>query len=74
MLTTTLYLKITPVKMSRLKITGNSYKDNPFCPCGKGNKDYRFTTYIGFENKQFSFCNSCDKDFKNNSIKAELRV
>ena len=29
--------------MYRLKITGNRYKDNPVCPCGKSNKDYKFT-------------------------------
>lgn len=60
--------------MYRLKITGNRYKDNPVCPCGKSNKDYKFTTYIGCENKPFGYCHSCNKDFKNSSISNSIQT
>ena len=60
--------------MYKLKITGNRYKDNPVCPCGKSNKDYKFTTYIGCENKPFGYCHSCDKDFKNSSVSDSIQT
>ena len=31
------------------------------CPCGKSNKDGKFATFKGFDNK--GYCHSCDETF-----------
>ena len=41
------------------------YQANKYCPCGKSNRDGKFTTEKGFKNQPIGHCFSCDKDFWN---------
>ncbi|EKB47287.1 DUF6371 domain-containing protein [Cecembia lonarensis] len=40
-----------------------------FCPCGKSNKDGKFASYEGYEDK--GYCHSCDKHFSVHEEKTE---
>ena len=51
----------------KLKGTGNRFKDNPTCPCGKSNKDGKFVSFVGSEGRGKGFCHSCAKTFRDDS-------
>lgn len=50
-------------KVSKLKASGNRYKDNPNCPCGKSNRDGKFVSFEGLEGKGKGYCHSCAETF-----------
>ena len=37
--------------LRKLKRTGNRFKDNPTCPCGKSNRDNKFVSFVGLEGR-----------------------
>ena len=38
-------------------------KQNPFCPCGKNNRDGKFSPEKGYAGLNVGHCHSCGKDF-----------
>ena len=45
------------------KFESNRHRLNPICPCGKSNKDGKFSPQKGYAGMNVGHCHSCGKDF-----------
>lgn len=51
------------MKTTFRKFEKNRVKANPYCPCGKSNRDGKFSTEKGFAGQPVGHCHSCGDDF-----------